>query len=329
MADMIRWGILGLGNIAKQFATGLQAVPDAELVACGSRAQASADKFGDQFDVPRRHASYADLANDPDVDAIYVATPHDSHKENSILCMRAGKAVLCEKPFAINAGETEKMIAVANETGQFLMEAMWTRYLPAHVQVRAWLEAGAIGDVRMFTGDFGFRTDINAEGRLFNPQHGGGALLDVGIYPISYASMVFGRQPNRITGMAEFGETKVDEQSAVIFGYDQGEMAVCSTAIRTNTPQEGRILGTDGMILLHAPFWRGEKVTLCVDGKDDETHEFPLEGNGYNYEAVEVGRCLREGLKESALMTLDESLGLMQTLDTIRGQWGLRYPADG
>ena len=213
--EKIRWGILSTGNIARQFAHGLAALDDAELVAVGSRSAASADQFGNEFNVANRHASYEALANDPAVDAIYVATPHTLHAANTLLCLRAGKAVLCEKPFAINAAETAAMIAEARTRGLFLMEAMWTRFLPHMVRIRALIHAGAIGDVRMLNSTFGFRTEFDPKGRLFDPALGGGALLDVGIYPVSFASMVFGT-PTFITSHATIGATGVDEQVAMI-----------------------------------------------------------------------------------------------------------------
>ncbi len=326
--DKIRWGILGTGNIAKQFARGLAVLSDADLAAVGSRSQASADAFGDEFDVPRRHPSYAALANDPDVDVVYVATPHNLHRENSLLCLQADKAVLCEKPFAINAGEAEQVIALAREKRLFLMEAMWTRFLPALQQTRQLLAGGAIGDVRMLAADFGFRASFDPQGRLFDPHLGGGALLDVGIYPISLASLVFGAPPSRVSSLAHLGQSSVDEQAAMIFGYDQGQLALLSSATRTNTPQEAVISGTEGQIRIHTPWWQACTLTLSVQGEEDQVLRLPFEGNGYNYEAVEVMDCLRGGKTESDLMPLDETLAIMRTLDQIRAQWGLSYPME-
>jgi predicted dehydrogenase len=324
----IRWGILGTGNIAKQFARGLSVLPDAQLVAVGSRSVETADAFGDAFDVPRRHASYAALAEDPEVDVIYVSTPHPLHAPNTILCLEAGKPVLCEKPFAINAREAESMIAVARRKNLFLMEAMWTRFLPAVAKAREWVDQGRIGEVRMIAADFGFRAGWDEESRLLNREMGGGALLDVGIYPVSLASFFLRRQPTRISGLADIGATGVDEQAAVVLGYDKGELAVLYTAVRTNTPQDAHILGNEGAIRLDPPFWKGTQATLTIHGQDAETVELPYDGNGYNCEAAEVMRCLREGRLESDVMPLDETLAIMRTLDRIREGWGLRYPAD-
>jgi predicted dehydrogenase len=328
MSKEIRWGILGTGNIAKQFARGLQAIPDAKLVAVGSRSTATAEAFGNEFNAPNRHATYEALAADPEVDAVYVSTPHPMHKENTILCLNAGKAVLCEKPFAMNVRETEEMIKVARDRKVFLMEAMWTRYIPIICKVRDWLNKKNIGEVRMLTADFGFCAGFDPKSRLFDPNLGGGALLDVGIYVVSFASMVFGEQPDRITGMAHLGASGVDEHAAIILGYSKGQLASLTTSVRANTPHEVWILGSEGRIKIHSPFWKATTATLFIEGKGSETIELPHTGNGYNYEAVEVGACLRAGKLESAILPLDETVAVMKTMDTIRAQWGLKYPME-
>ncbi len=327
MAETIRWGILGPGSIAHKFAEGLKSAAGAELSAVGSRSQANADRFGDEFDVPRRHGSYEALAADEKVDAVYVSSPHAMHLEHSLLCIRAGKAVLCEKPLTINLAQSGQMVAAAREAGVFLMEAVWTRFLPYMVKLRELLSAGAIGDVRMVAADFGFRAGFDPAGRLFDPNLGGGALLDVGIYTIALASMILG-EPVEVTGLAELGETGVDEQSAFVLKYAGGRLAVLYTAVRTHTPMEATIMGTEGSIRLHSPWWRGRTLTLTPAGGESEEFDLPHEGNGYNYEAVEVGQCLRAGKTESDIMPLGESLRVMKTMDRLRALWGLKYPME-
>jgi predicted dehydrogenase len=324
--DKIRWGILGTGVIAHKFATGLKSAPEAELVAVGSRTQATADKFGDEFGAPHRHASYEALANDPEVDVIYVSTPHSLHKANTLLCLNAGKAVLCEKPFAINAVETEAMIQLARQKGLFLMEAMWTRYLPAVIKTRQLIADGVLGEIRMLQADFCFRTEFEPQGRLFNPELGGGALLDAGVYPVSFASMIFG-PPAQITSLAQLGQTGVDEQSAYLFRYGQGQLALLASAVRTETASEATMLGTKGRIRLRGPIYCPTRLTLTLNGQD-EVIDAPLVGNGYNYETVEVMNCLRADQMESQTMPLDETLQVMKTMDQIRAQWGLKYPME-
>lgn len=326
MTTPLRWGILGTGGIAHKFATGLSVLDDALAVAVGSRTQAAADKFADEFNIPRRHASYEALANDPDVDAIYIATPHPFHKDNTILCLNAGKAVLVEKPFAINITEAQAMVDVARTKRVFLMEAMWTRFLPAIVRAHEFIASGAIGEVRMLNADFGFRTSVNPKGRLFDLALGGGALLDVGIYPLSLASALFG-PPRTIATAAHLGVTGADEQTAIVLSYDQGQLALLSSATRTNTVHEALIYGTDGYIRI-PDWWHAQKLILNVNGKPSETLDIPHLGNGYGHEAIEVAQCLRMGKLESATMSLDESLSIIRTMDTIRAEWGLKYPSE-
>jgi len=327
MADKIRWGILGAGNIARKFATGLQVVAGSELFAVGSRSIDKAQNFAKEFNIPKAYGSYEEMVKDPEIDVVYVATPHTFHKPHTILCLNNGKAVLCEKPFAVNAGEAEEMVEAAKKNNLFLMEAMWTRFLPVMYKVKEWIAADAIGEVRMLTADFGFRANLNPEGRLFNLELGGGALLDVGVYTISLAYMIFGGAPERITGIAHIGETGVDEQAAMILGYKNGELAILHTAIRTRTFQEARIIGTKGSIII-PDFWRATTANLKVDGKDDEIVEIPFDANGYCYEAREVECCLREGKLQSDLMPWDESISILRTMDELRNQWGLKYPSD-
>lgn len=328
MADKIRWGILGTGTIARKFAEGLSVLPDAELRAVGSRYHRRSQVFGEEFHAPNRHESYAALANDPEVDVIYVATPHSLHQENSLLCLNAGKPVLCEKPFTINAAQARDVIAVAREKKLFLMEAMWTRFIPAVVKVRELIAAGAIGEVRMLHSHFGFRADPDESGRLSAPELGGGSLLDVGVYPIAFAYMVFGHAPEKIVSMAALGRDGVDEQAAFTLGFKGGALALCSSAISTTTPYDTYIMGTEGMLKLHAPFWCSEKVTLIPEGGEDTVYELPLGGNGFNCEAAAVMECLRTGKLEHPSMPLDETIQIMETMDTLRAQWGLKYPME-
>jgi predicted dehydrogenase len=207
MKKIIRWGILGPGRIAHKFAQSVKCIEDAEITAVGSRSIERAAQFATEYSISRAYGSYIDLASDPDVDIIYVAAPHPAHFECALLCLKAGKAVLCEKPFTLNASETKVLIKTAGASKLFLMEAMWMRYLPAIVKVRELLAQGTIGEVRMIKADFGNRIPWEPAGRLLNPELGGGALLDVGIYPISFASMVLGPSPTKITGVAYLGET--------------------------------------------------------------------------------------------------------------------------
>lgn len=325
--DSIRWGILGTGRIGHEFAAGLRDTPDAEILAVGSRSEDSARAFADRFDVPRHYQGYQELAADPDVDVIYVATPHPFHEENVTLCLEAGKHVLCEKPMTINAAQTESLITLAEDRGLFLMEGMWTRFYPLMERVRELLSSGTIGEARLLDVDFGFRAPFDPSHRLFDPELGGGALLDVGVYCVSLSSMIFGA-PVRISGLAHLGETGVDEQSAAILEHAGGRISTISVAIRTATPQEAVISGTEGRIKVHSEWWRPHALTLSRSGEEDEVIAAPYTGNGFPHEAAEVMDCIRSGTNESDVMPLRETLQIARTMNELRRQWGLVYPGE-
>jgi predicted dehydrogenase len=234
---------------------------------------------------------------------------------------------LCEKPFTINTAQARQAIERARQRKLFVMEATWMRFTPMMVEIRKLLAAGVIGDVRMVNADFGIRVDFDPKFRLFDPELGGGGLLDVGIYPVSLAHMILGA-PAQVMGLAELGETGIDEQSAFVFGYPGGELAVLHSAIRTETPQEATIIGTEGWIRIHSPWWMPEVMSIHKPGVAPQIVEIPFEANGYTYEAAEVHRCLREGKLESDMMPWEESIAIMETMDRLRGQWGLRYPME-
>lgn len=321
----IKWGIMGTGWIAERFAEDLAYVGNGEGLAAGSRTFESAKKFADRFGLPRAYGSYAELVSDPDIDAIYVATPHPYHRENVLTALNAGKAVLCEKPFTVNSAELEPLVRAAKQNKLFLMEAMWTRFLPPIVQVRSWLEEGRIGEVKLLKAEFGFRSDWNPEGRLLNPRLGGGALLDAGIYPVSFASMIFGTEPERISSSAHIGETGVDEHFSLLLDYGQGKSASLHGAVRLALTNDASIHGTEGSIYIPS-FLNAKEAYLRVAGQEEVKFTDDRPSTGYAFEAEEVGRCLLNGLTESPSITLEESLGIMKLLDEIRGQWNLKYP---
>jgi predicted dehydrogenase len=325
--EKVRWGILGTGSISGTFVEGLKVLNDAELLAVGSRTQKSADKFGKKYNVPRRYGSYADLAADPDIHVVYIGTPHPMHREDTLLCLNHGKAVLCEKPFAMNARQAEEMISCAREKKLFLMEAMWTHFFPAVVEAQRLVRKGKIGEVRMLKADFCFRAGWDPDKRLLNPQLGGGGLLDVGVYTVAFAQMVLGMEPSSIHAMAHMGKTNVDEQAAMILGYDGGAMAILTCAVRTNTPHQAFIFGTDGWIRVPHPFWQPDSIFVSRGDKEKEL-KFKRLGNGYSFEAMEVMHCLRKQRLESSIMPLTKTLAVMHTLDRIRAQWGLKYPVE-
>jgi predicted dehydrogenase len=323
----IRWGILGTGGIARSFTQDLKLHESAQVVAVGSRTPETAAKFAQEFNIPHAYSSYEELAHAPDVDIIYIATPHPFHRENAISCLLGGKAVLCEKPFTINSTEAEEVIAIARKSKHYLMEAMWTRFLPVIAKVREWLGQGEIGAIRMLKSDFCFRAEWGFNNRWLNPALGGGALLDVGVYPVSLASMIFGGPPNHITSHAHLGVTGVDEQNALIFEYPTGALALLSSAVQTDTLKDTYIYGTAGYI--HIPnTWWAKSASLWQNETLVETWEAPYTGNGYYHEAAAVMADLRMGKLENDLIPLDETLAIIKTLDQIRAQWGFRYPTE-
>ena len=324
MARTIRWGILGPGKIAAQFAQGIQAAPDAELVAVGSRSIDNANRFADQFGVARRHGSYAELAQDPDVDVIYIAVPHPQHASAALLCLDAGKAVLCEKPFTVNAAETERVIARAREKRVFLMEALWTRFIPAVVHAKALVDSGAIGTPKMVQADFGAVFNVDDSHRVMDPALAGGALLDIGIYPISVATFFLGPVED-VQASAVIGHTGVDEQVAVSMRHRGGGVSLSGATILARSPFDAVITGTTGRIRLNGELCRPRSLTL-TRGEGEEHIELPFEGNGYQFQADHVGECLRAGKLESELLPLDQSLATMKVLDAARARIGLKYP---
>lgn len=323
-----RWGILATGSIAHQFAQSVHDQPDAELFAVASRTQASADAFGDRWHIPRRYASYEALANDPDVDIIYIATPHNLHYDNLTMCLEAGKHVLCEKPLTVNADEARRAIALARERGLFLMEALWTRCIPAVRTAFEWIRAGKIGDVRLVHAHFSWPIPYDPQARLYAPELAGGALLDMGIYPLTIAYLALGR-PDQILSHAHLGETGVDELNSAIWVYDRGAHAVLTSTQRLYRPAEAFISGTEGYIKLHHSFLHAKTLTLqnSWDGPQ-QVFNIPYESNGYIYQVREVQECLRAGKLESDLVPLDESLDLMSLMDEMRAQWGVVYPQE-
>lgn len=328
MSDKIRWGIISTGHISGSFAEALAILPDAELAAVASRKLEPAQEFAKKYNIPRAYATYQELADYPDIDVVYIGTPHTFHLENSVMCMRKGKSVLCEKALTINAEEAREMVRVAREENVFLMEAMIPRQVPLLKKVMNWIKEGRIGEVRMVKASRMARGEFIPEARQLNPDLGGGSLLDVGVYVISFAQQVMGKAPVNAIGTSHIGEIGSDEQGVAVLKYDRGEMADLSFALRTEAVNEAYILGTRGYIKVYDVFAVPTKATLHIDKKEVDVLEEAIIGNALNYEAEEVMRCMREGLKESPYMPLDESILIMEIMDKIRKPWGLVYSND-
>lgn len=327
MEKTIRWGILGTGKIARAMALGLRDTPGAELVAVASRTEDGAARFGAEFGVARCHGSYRQLADDPGVDVVYIATPHPMHHENAILCLEGGKALLVEKAFTVNRREAAHVAALAREKRLFVMEAMWSRFVPAIVEAKRLLDSGAIGVPGSLTADFGFAATVGPEHRLFNPDLGGGSLLDLGIYPLSLAAYFLGPVTDA-QAVGELAPTGVDMQASFVLRHASGAVSSCGSSLRAHTPNELTISGSKGFLRLNNRFYCTESLTLGMNDGSRQEIAVPRIGNGYAHEALEVNRCLRAGLLESPVMPLAESVALMGWLDTLRGQLGVHYAAD-
>jgi predicted dehydrogenase len=319
MSEPLRWGVIGTGGIAATFAADLELTDSGVVVAVGSRRMDSADRFGERFGVPNRHASYEELVVDPDVDVVYVATPHPSHYANAQLALRAGKPVLVEKAFTMNAEEARDLVAGARAEGLFLMEAMWTRFLPHIAQIRGLLENGVLGEIVTVTADHGQWFAEDPAFRMFAPELGGGALLDLGVYPVSFASMVLG-EPERIVSVVSPAFTGVDGQTSMVFSYATGAQAVLTCTLSAKSPTRAAIVGTEARIEIDGDFYAPSPFTLISRGGEQTRFEEPHEGRGLRHEADEVARCLREGLLESPLMPLDETISIMATMDSVLAQ---------
>lgn len=315
----VRWGILGTGGIAQSFVTDLRLTDSGVAVAVGSRSLESADRFADEFGIASRHGGYEELVADPDVDVIYVATPHPMHYDNAILALLAGKHVLVEKPFTMNAAQAREIVRVAREHGLFAMEAMWTRFGPHVAVIRDWLARGLLGDIVTVTADHGQWFAEDASFRLFAPALGGGALLDLGVYPVSFASMVLGT-PSRIMAMSDPAFTGVDAQTSMLFGYDSGAQAVLTCTLRAKSPTRAAIVGTDARIEVAGDFYAPAAVTLIPRDGDPVRVESVHEGRGLRHQADEVARRLAAGEAESPLMPLDETISIMETMDEVLAQ---------
>ena len=324
----IRWGIIGAGRISSVFATALNSMKDTKLAAIASRDLSRAEEFAGRFHIDKAYGSYEELVRDPEVDVIYIGTPHPEHRENAALCISHGKAVLCEKSFTLNGKDSRYLVNLAKEHKVFLMEAMWTKFLPVTGKVKEWLKEERIGEIKHMKVSFGFYSEFDPSSRLYNPELGGGALLDVGVYPISYVIHLLERLPNQVLSSAVLGTTGVDEQNVILMRFDNGILADISSAVSAEIGNDAEIIGTKGRIYVPS-FWCAEEAMLYNASNElVEICELPFPVNGYVYEAEEVNHCIREGCLESALLPLQDTLDIMDIMDGLRAEWGLSYPQE-
>lgn len=318
----IKWGILGLGKIAHKFAEDLRKVSNAELHAVASRSQEKAGAFADKFGVGKSYDSYEKIAEDPEIDAIYIATPHSSHKENSILCLQHKKAVLCEKPFAMNLEEVTEMIQTAKENDVLLMEALWTRFLPHYQYVINLAKSQTFGQLKTIHADFGYYQQFDVQNRLFKKEVGGGSLLDIGIYPIFAALSTLGI-PNEIEAKAAFFENGADSNCVMTFHYDN-TTAYLKCSLKDPLPNEAIFSFEKATVTIHKPFHGPSGIKILKDGKS-EILDFDYQTLGYSFEIEHFNNLLLNNKKESDLMTFEFSKDLIRTIDSVRKMIGLEY----
>ncbi len=323
---MFNWGIIAPGRIARQFARGLQVIDDACLYAIASTSAQRAQQFIEDIGaVEKTYSRYQDLVSDPKVDAVYIANPHRYHFDSIALCLQAGKPVLCEKPLTISASESETLFKLAAENRVFLMEGLWTRYLPAWVQAKQWIDQGRIGEVRLMTSTFGVQIPRDASDRLLNLESGGGVQLDMGVYNVAMSQYITQRDPHSIVANGWIGETGVDELTSALLNYG-GVTSMYTCNFQVNTENDFTIYGSKGRVRVASNFWESTGASLILDNGNYETFERPFRATGFEYEAEAAMQSIRQGKLENEIMPWNHTLGNMQTMDKVLSQIGMAYP---
>ncbi|MEO0565455.1 MAG: Gfo/Idh/MocA family oxidoreductase [Chloroflexota bacterium] len=323
----LNWGILATGGIATNMAQALNFIPQANLVAVASRSIDRAQQFADRWNIPYAYGSYEELVANPDIDVVYIGTPHPAHMDNILMSLNAGKHVLCEKPLTLNAAQAERCIAAAKANDRFLMEAVWMRFIPAIVKLRQLIAEGAIGDILMIHAHINMALSSNPRDRVLNPVLGGGALLDVGIYPLNFTTMLLGF-PESYDAHVRLGETGVDTQETMLLRYPDGVAALLSAGVTADLPNDAVIKGSKGYIVVHEEFWNPRKLTVKQQNAEPDVIHLPYDSTGLNYEAVAVCEDIFAGRHDNAIMPLETTLKLLQMMDDLRGRWGVTYPME-
>lgn len=320
------WGILGAGNIARKFVSDLRLLPDARIGAVASRSGERAEAFAREQGIDKWHGSYEALAADPSIDIIYIASRHTGHYPDALLCLNHDKCVLCEKPVAMNRLQFERMVALANDKNCFFMEALWTRFAPSFIACKEMVIRGDIGDIRLIESDFCLNSPPGPASRLYNPNLGGGSLLDIGIYPV-FCALEFGSAITDVKAMATLKDG-IDTTCSIQTTHERGEQSVLFSSILTSGRNESIIHGSKGYVRLNRWWHTPTSIDLVLDGNEPERLTFENRGNGYQYEAAEVMRCLETDKLESDLWSWKHSRKLITMLDRIRELTGIRYPAE-
>lgn len=325
MPARIRFGIIGPGKIANRFCEGLQTISDqAEVYAVASRDVEKAKAFASKFKAAQHYNSYETLVADPNVDIIYIATPHPFHFEQTKLCLMNKKAVLCEKPMTVSYAQTKELIEIAQREKVFLMEAMWSRFIPALVKAKDVIDGGAIGEIKFLHADFGFISPNDLNLRTFNKALGGGAQLDVGVYPMFLALWLLGK-PDTVKAHASLASTGVDSNTTAMLCYRNGAAASIFSSFIADSVKEAVIMGTKGSLTIHSAWHKATSFTLKKNNSEPEFHDLPYKSNGLQFQAIEAIQCLRDGKIESSKMSHNLSLMMAETADDILRQIGVSY----
>jgi len=325
MKRTINWAILGPGKIAHKFADAFHTVPDAKLCAIASRDAARGTAFAGKFSVPKIYNTCQDLVADPEVDIIYIATPHPFHYAQTLLCLNHKKAVLCEKPLTMSHQNASEMVSLARSTGIFLMEGMWSRFFPSTLKTLELIRAGTIGEIRFLRADFGFVAPYDPVGRVFNLKLGGGAQLDVGVYPMFLALLILGK-PEKIQALSKRILTGADETTSAQFYFKNGSIAHIASSVAIDTPKQAEIIGSLGTIVMHTPWHKSQSITVALNTGKSERIDLPYSGLGFEFQLAHATACMQDGLKESRLMPHSLSLWMAETADEILRQGGIVYP---
>ncbi len=325
--NKINWGIIATGNIAHCLAHDIALSPGSQVQAVASRRLPSAQQFAEQYGVPEYYGDYGSLLSSPKVDLVYIATPHPMHFNLVVDALNAGKHVVCEKPMTLNFKQAQVCIDLAKVKKRFLLEAVWMRFFPAYTQVKRWLANGAIGTPQWLDVSFSIDVPFNPSHRLYSPELGGGALLDLGIYPISLATMLFG-YPQQVTGTASIGNTGVDEANQLQFSYADGFQAQLSSSMRYSKPITAAILGSEGRIDIHENFLCPWKISLSRHDGHHSVKQYPFNSKGYTFQIAAAEQSLKQGALETLQMPWQDTLATMAIMDKLRQQWGIRYPAE-
>lgn len=323
--SVYHWGIIGPGSIANKFAQALAQSTNGKLKAIASRSAERAQEFAENFGVERIYTQYHDLMYDPEIDIIYIATPHSHHYQIAKQCLEAGKNVLLEKPLTINAAQTRILIELAKSKGVLFQEALWSRFMPCFSRIKSWLNEGKIGPLYYIQSDIGFAFGDDPEKRINNPLLAGGALLDLGIYSISISQFLLEQVPDAVQAISHLRETGIDEHTQVNMHFPEGQLSQFSCSIKAKSSNTMTLVGEEGRIHIPEHFWVGEQAQLWRDGELVETADFPHAVNGFEYQIEEAMACITQGKLCSDLMSHTDSLAVMRVMDEIRRQLGLRY----